>query len=749
MPALLAVLMTLFAAAFIGLGSMKWMSPAFAHAPDPGCTTVGVGTDIRGEFAGTTDEAAIAQVGDTLDYTVTVSLTDTQCPITDGVVNLTLPDGTVVAVDAALALDRGETTTYTDVASYIVAAADIGTQGAPAGFVRATTDIEATSHRASGIDQQVSASTNFDTFIATALQVSGQAAPEFTQTFPWEITKSVDPDSWNLFEGDTGTSGYTVTATKGEPTESDFAVSGSFSVFNPNTIDVQVEAIAEQLTGSSNLIVDCGVTLPTTIGAGDTLECTFTADLPDAAPRMFTAEITAGFGLGGTATANIDFTGVEPTEVVNDEVTISDTNTEFGDPAVIADDTTFEYDMTFDCEGVEFSEGHGSFTHENTATIEETGQTATANVMVDCYQLNVTKDVAGEMDVTYDWQVLKTGDPATQTINQGETADVMWTVTVDLEATIPGEVAISGQITIDNPNPDRDAILTEVSDEIGGLVATVDCGGPAPYTVPAGGMLVCDYDVTGEPTALENVATAVQQNYDYDALGVATESGTTEYTGAATLAEGDIVVTAIDFCVNVTDVELALNETVCADAMLPAVFSGTLTYGPEGLVCGENIVTNTATIIEQDSQETATSTATVTIVVECEAFAGCTPGFWKNHPEAWQGFDPDQTLASAGFVFPASLSDFGEVTLMEALQGGGGKGLEGGATILLRAAVASLLNADHDGVNFEMTEAEIITAVNAALATEDRDALLALASELDGLNNTGCSINGNEPPIEL
>jgi hypothetical protein len=161
---------------------------------------------------------------------------------------------------------------------------------------------------------------------------------------------------------------------------------------------------------------------------------------------------------------------------------------------------------------------------------------------------------------------------------------------------------------------------------------------------------------------------------------------------------------------------------------LDVTFCETPGTAPEGVFC------------DQDER------AEVTVEV-LEVFAGCTPGFWKNHSDLWQDFAPDDTLAGAGFVFPASLSDFSDDTLLEALNYGGGSGTAGAARILLRAAVASLLNADHDDVNFAMTEAEILEAVNEALATEDRATILALATELDQLNNTGCSIDAHGNPI--
>src|SRR5690606_37843774 len=74
---------------------------------------------------------------------------------------------------------------------------------------------------------------------------------------------------------------------------------------------------------------------------------------------------------------------------------------------------------------------------------------------------------------------------------------------------------------------------------------------------------------------------------------------------------------------------------------------------------------------------------------------GCTPGYWKNHTANWEEYAPDMTVAEL-FPLPASLASLGSLTLEQALAGGGGPGELGGAKILLRAAVASFLNAAHE-----------------------------------------------------
>jgi hypothetical protein len=123
---------------------------------------------------------------------------------------------------------------------------------------------------------------------------------------------------------------------------------------------------------------------------------------------------------------------------------------------------------------------------------------------------------------------------------------------------------------------------------------------------------------------------------------------------------------------------------------------------------------------------------------------GCTPGYWKNHTEAWvdTAYAPTDTVGSV-FTLPASLSSFSGETLLAALDGAGGPDLNGATEILLRAAVAGLLNATDANVQYQGGNALIIKHVNAALATEDRNTILKLATKLDNKNNGvgGCPLS--------
>ena len=123
---------------------------------------------------------------------------------------------------------------------------------------------------------------------------------------------------------------------------------------------------------------------------------------------------------------------------------------------------------------------------------------------------------------------------------------------------------------------------------------------------------------------------------------------------------------------------------------------------------------------------------------------GCTPGYWKNHTSNWEEYRTN-SLLKFNFTSPNSLASFRNQTFLQALEGGGGPGVTGAARILFRASVAAFLNAAHEGVGYPYRRftdpGKLQDRVNAALASEDRQTMLDLASELDAANNLGCPLN--------
>jgi hypothetical protein len=119
-------------------------------------------------------------------------------------------------------------------------------------------------------------------------------------------------------------------------------------------------------------------------------------------------------------------------------------------------------------------------------------------------------------------------------------------------------------------------------------------------------------------------------------------------------------------------------------------------------------------------------------------YEGHTPGYWKRHTDEWVDYVPTQILDDV-FDFPPELAALASDTLMDALKYGGGKGIIGKAKNLLRAAVAAVISAAHPDINYSLLLADIISAVNAALASLDPVAMGDLAGDLDDYNNLGVS----------
>ncbi|MBV1787972.1 hypothetical protein KQ940_07890 [Marinobacterium sp. D7] len=128
---------------------------------------------------------------------------------------------------------------------------------------------------------------------------------------------------------------------------------------------------------------------------------------------------------------------------------------------------------------------------------------------------------------------------------------------------------------------------------------------------------------------------------------------------------------------------------------------------------------------------------------------GCTPGYWKqeNHFDSWDSpYYPSMMLTDAGFIIPNGsgiYGDLGSQTMLQALMFDGGETLREAAQILMRAAVASLLNAADSDVDFPLSITEVLQLTNDALASKDRQTMIDQAWELDMYNNgqDGCPLN--------
>jgi hypothetical protein len=217
------------------------------------------------------------------------------------------------------------------------------------------------------------------------IQAYKTATPHWTKTFEWTIEKSVSPDSWNLETGQSGTSTYTVRVTKSLASEKIW-VDGEVCVENVSqtpTENLKVVDRLQALLGDEVLTlasVPLDMSINPVLDPGEKQCYPYSIELTPVAGATYrnNARVTVtndprdpGEEMGPNE--KVDFELPPPT-VVNAAVNVDDTN---GMSWLFTDSGTQTYTKTFRCD-----ENEG--THDNTATIRETGQSDDARVTVTC-----------------------------------------------------------------------------------------------------------------------------------------------------------------------------------------------------------------------------------------------------------------------------------------------------------------------------------------------------------------------------
>ena len=453
------------------------------------------------------------------------------------------------------------------------------------------------------------------------VRVTKDAHTSFTRTYQWSIDKSVSPEAWSLFTGDTGTSLYSIAVDRTGFTDSAWAVAGTITIYNPSPYAANLTSVTDAISPAIGASVDCGVSFPYSLAGNSTLECTYQTGLPDGSSRTNTATVTTtGTVHGGTGTAPVTFGA--PTTEVNASVDVADSN---GGSWTFNGSGAVSYPRTFGCnsdQGI----------HGNTATIVQTGQSDSASVAVQCYALQVSKDARTSLTRTWSWTIAKSADQTDLLLTPGQQFLVNYQVSLGASSA-DSDWTARGTITVVNPNPLRGAILQSVADLAGTIPGTVNCSVSFPYLLGPGGTLSCTYTANLPSAAPRtNTATATLQSYAYAPDGTGTPGATTSFSGTAMIDFSGASVSKIDECVDVEDSLQGTLGTVCENAA-PGTFQYSRYVGPYTSPgqCGAQEVKNTASFIAGDTGATGESSWTANVNVACSQGCTLTPGYWKTH----------------------------------------------------------------------------------------------------------------------
>ncbi|MBI2852664.1 MAG: DUF11 domain-containing protein [Chloroflexi bacterium] len=650
----------------------------------------------------------VYHVGDTITYELTVANPATNTATnTLAVVHDFLPDGTTVTLATNLVQAPGDSNTFTT--TYVVRAADIVVVG---GVNRVINTLHAT-----GTDS------NGDGIDATTQRNSTVIQPDIA------VTKVADP----LLS------------------KTDDIVTYTITVSNTGDTELTGITVVDSLLGS--LVPPFSATLAA--GASETFGFQRVTLADDDDPLVNTVTVTGTDVLGLTVTS----TDSASVDLVHPDYTLTKT----ADPTVGSVGTLITY----------------TFVITNTGDVQLNKISAIDSLIGDLTASFPASLAPGDSVTVPAARAIQAGDPnpldntittvyqvdglPNQLTRDASARVIIANPSIEVTKTANTEISKAGDeviytITITNTGDTELTGITVIDSLLGNI------SGSFPPVLGPGQSATAIFPRTVLPIDPDPLVNTVTVSGTFESITVTASASATvdlvhpDYTltKAASLSSASVgdPITYTFVITNTGDVQL--NRISAVDTLigdLTSSFPASLAPGESATVTATrniqsgdpsplvNVITTVYQVDGLPNELTREARASVIITGN----EGLTPGFWKNHTDLWVTYSPDQTLESV-FDVPDSLG-LDNKTLLEALEFKGGNGVKGMAQILLRAAVAALLNAAHPEVEYSLTEAQIISDVNDALASGDRGVMEAVKNILDALNNLGGGIDAHGNPI--
>ncbi len=212
----------------------------------------------------------------------------------------------------------------------------------------------------------------------STLKVTKTAVAKYDRSYDWTITKQASPPSITT-PNDTATFSYTVTATKSEPTDNNFTVTGVITVKNPGKKAVSGVTVTDAIKNGPACVVPNGTNL--TVPAHGTINLPYTCSLTSKTDG--TNKATATWS-GGSAYTTVPFTFGAPSSVANDAVDVSDRFS--NGPTTILDGGA----------GITASK---VFTYERTVAVPATGCLTYPNVATVTSAQEFTREASAQVEV--------------------------------------------------------------------------------------------------------------------------------------------------------------------------------------------------------------------------------------------------------------------------------------------------------------------------------------------------------------
>jgi hypothetical protein len=434
-------------------------------------------------------------------------------------------------------------------------------------------------------------------------EISKTATPSWIQHHDWTLTKTADPTSITMFNGDSHDAGYTLHATK--DAWGNFTVSGEITITDPSHTYI-VDSVADSIIFSDD---PSSTPIPVTPscaavddGSDVIYHCTYSLTLSSKTPGY---EYLAGGGGGvnsatavvhypglpifdiGPTTANFTFAAT-PDASYGDSLVVDDTHDE-GDHT-FTDAGDFNYTLTFSCPDDEGDNGNTATGTWSADADNNNSVSDDANVAVTCEDVTVVKTADTSFDEDFSWTgdkkivvrpedltkeekstycslISDASDPyvgnyvcddITIILNEGGIYDTVYQLNAARSAANESGFKVFGDITVSWPSGLTPVFSGDPTDVLHFSDAAAPLTQDAVVTCdPMGATsLVCHYsaDLASKRDGV-NWASIDRPHVCYDAAGAViacATPGSENYTDDANFAFGDAT-TSTDECVSLSD----------------------------------------------------------------------------------------------------------------------------------------------------------------------------------------------------
>ncbi|MFC0876151.1 hypothetical protein ACE01N_06135 [Saccharicrinis sp. FJH2] len=334
----------------------------------------------------------------------------------------------------------------------------------------------------------------------------------FNRDSEWDLTVTSDPEV-NQFPSDQTDVTYTIKADKNY-TDSKFQVTGTVSVTNPSEKEPMIMIVSDIFNGSEVEFNEIAPGDTVVLQPGETIDLTYTYTTDQ---KPIDQQNTVIIEINDQQTSDVLNQTLNEEDAIisetNGSVAISDTfGTVTEEP--INESTIMTVTRSFDTPVLsesDYIDGKQSSSVTDIFTMDEYNISSEVTTTVNYYIPTMSKTVATDKILSYDWTISKSASVDELNLMAGEESAIDYTISVDKTGSMT-YYAIKGTVYITNTNPD-DYLFVTVMEQVNGSQVMLEGANMYGYaTIPPASTSEFTYTLTSAEKPADGMAITFMAN---------------------------------------------------------------------------------------------------------------------------------------------------------------------------------------------------------------------------------------------